>query len=362
MMDGMLSTYLEQVKDRVNSCEEFYELQQQQWQESIQLRTEEGIVKTIAGVGTMILGGILIVATCGMALPLVTTVGVAAIGLGTAAYGCANAVEGGQDVYAGVTGDPRMVSVNPIRDTLFASNPDLYYLIGNTLTISASLLLTGGMAANAAISAGTSIGRAVVTGYAKQGLTMAASSYVEKSMTEATNSPLAGFLTGSLIGIATYGMLNEADLEVMNLEASLELEKQQLGNVGESSSNVKNPMTGDDWHNYFNETYGADNVTWESTSIQDIVDMPSKITDFSPKQISDLATKNGWTVEPLGKGSLAGIPYEQGGGLSMHAPNGSSVYIQYHPGGGHHGEMPYYKVSSGKNGIVRYYINGERAK
>ena len=287
MMDGMLSTYLEQVKDRVNSCEEFYELQQQQWQESIRLRTEEGIVKTIAGVGTMILGGILIVATCGMALPLVTTVGVAAIGLGTAAYGCANAVEGGQDVYAGVTGDPRMVSVNPIRDTLFASNPDLYYLIGNTLTISASLLLTGEMAANAAISAGTSIGRAVVTGYAKQGLTMAASSYVEKSMTEATNSPLAGFLTGSLIGIATYGMLSELDsmanvsglhssfaegmskedaqkyldflengskeglteaeirgigkvdealaLKKVNPEELLELRKQQLGNVGETS-------------------------------------------------------------------------------------------------------------------------------
>ena len=236
MMDGMLSTYLEQVKDRVNSCEEFYELQQQQWQESIRLRTEEGIVKTIAGVGTMILGGMLVVATCGMALPLVTTVGVVAIGLGTTAYGCANAIEGSQDVYAGVIGDPRMVSVNPIRDTLFASNPDLYYLIGNTLTISASLLLTGGMAANAAVSAGTSIGRAVVTEYAKQGLTVAASSYVEKSMTEATNSPLAGFVVGSLTGIATYGTLSEAELEVMNLEASLELEKQQLGNVGESGS------------------------------------------------------------------------------------------------------------------------------
>ena len=358
MMDGMLSTYLEQVKDRVNSCEEFYELQQQQWQESIRLRTEEGIVKTLVGVGTMILGGMLVVATCGMALPLVATVGVMAIGAGTVAYGFSNTVEGGQDVYAGVTGDPRMVSVNPIRDTVFASNPDLYYLIGNVLTIAASLILTGGMAANAAVSAGTSIGRAVVTEYAKQGLTMAASSYVEKSMTEATNSPLAGFVVGSLTGIATYGTLSEAELEVVNNVKR----PQQLGNVGESSSNAKNPMTGDDWHNYFNETYGADNVTWESTSIQDIVDMPSKITDFSPKQISDLATKNGWTVEPLGKGSLAGIPYEQGGGLSMHAPNGSSVYIQYHPGGGHHGEMPYYKVSSGKNGIVRYYINGERAK
>ncbi len=233
MMDGMLSTYLEQVKDRVNSCEEFYELQQQQWQESIRLRTEEGIVKTLVGVGTMILGGMLVVATCGMALPLVATVGVMAIGAGTAAYGFSNTVEGGQDVYAGVTGDPRMVSVNPIRDTLFASNPDLYYLIGNTLTISASLLLTGGMAANAAVSAGTSIGRAVVTEYAKQGLTMAASSYVDKRMTEATNSPLAGFVVGSLTGIATYGTLSEAEMEVVN---NVKRPK-QLGNVGESGSN-----------------------------------------------------------------------------------------------------------------------------
>ena len=230
MMDGMLSTYLEQVKDRVNSCEEFYELQQQQWQESIRLRTEEGIVKTLVGVGTMILGGMLVVATCGMALPLVATVGVMAIGAGTAAYGFSNTVEGGQDVYAGVTGDPRMVSVNPIRDTVFASNPDLYYLIGNALTISASMILTGGMAANAAVSAGTSIGRAVVTEYAKQGLTVAASSYVEKSMTEATNSPLAGFVVGSLTGIATYGTLSEAELEVVNNVKR----PQQLGNVGES--------------------------------------------------------------------------------------------------------------------------------
>ena len=234
MMDGMLSTYLEQVKDRVNSCEEFYELQQQQWQESIRLRTEEGIVKTIAGVGTMILGGMLVVATCGMALPLVTTVGVVAIGLGTAAYGCANAIEGSQDVYAGVVGDPRMVSFNPIRDTLFASNPELYYLIGNVLTISASMILTGGMAANAAVSAGTSIGRAVVTEYAKQGLTVAASSYVEKNMTEATNSPLAGFVVGSLTGMATYGTLSEAELEVVNNVKR----PQQLGNVGESGRNT----------------------------------------------------------------------------------------------------------------------------
>ena len=61
---------------------------------------------------------------------------------------------------------------------------------------------------------------------------MAASSYVEKSMTEATNSPLAGFVVGSLTGMATYGTLSEAELEVVNNVKR----PQQLGNIGESGS------------------------------------------------------------------------------------------------------------------------------
>ena len=50
--------------------------------------------------------------------------------------------------------------------------------------------------------------------------------------TEATNSPLAGFVVGSLTGIATYGTLSEAELEVVNNVKR----PQQLGNVGESGS------------------------------------------------------------------------------------------------------------------------------
>ena len=53
---------------------------------------------------------------------------------------------------------------------------------------------------------------------------------MEKSMTEATNSPLAGFVVGSLTGMATYGTLSEAELEVVNNVKR----PQQLGNVGES--------------------------------------------------------------------------------------------------------------------------------
>ena len=127
---------------------------------------------------------------------------------------------------------------------------------------------------------------------------------------------------------------------------------------GSSQNEAQIPRTGEEWHKYFNETYGNSNVTRESMSIQDIIDMPSRITDFTPQQIADLARANGWTVEPLGRGSKAGIPFEQGGGFSMHAPNGGSEYIQYHPGGGHHGADPYYKVSSGSNGTVRYNLNG----
>lgn len=167
---------------------------------------------------------------------------------------------------------------------------------------------------------------------------------------------VADFVTGVVIGEFLDGIMAATQNKLRSIFANYDVTMREALESGRKS---KNPMTGGDWHNYFNENYGADNVTWESASIQDIIDMPSKITDFSPKQISNLASRNGWTVEPLGKGRLAGIPYEQGGGISMHAPNGSSIYIQYHPGSGHHGVMPYYKISSGKNGIVRYYINGE---
>lgn len=54
-------------------------------------------------------------------------------------------------------------------------------------------------------------------------------------MTEATNSLLAGFVVGSLTGIATYGTLSEAELEVVNNVKR----PQQLGNVGESGSSTK---------------------------------------------------------------------------------------------------------------------------
>ncbi len=140
--------------------------------------------------------------------------------------------------------------------------------------------------------------------------------------------------------------------------AAVEEMNRSEGCDGSTDFNSQSPMFSEDWHRYFNNIYGQDNVIWESVSMQDIIDMPSRITDFSPQQIAEIAQTNGWSVASLGQGSLEGVPYEQGGGLSIHAPNGGSEYIQYHPGGGHHGDLPYFKISSGPNGIVRYFIGG----
>lgn len=68
------------------------------------------------------------------------------------------------------------------------------------------------------------------------------------------------------------------------------------GSKGGGDVNLQSPMFGEDWHRYFNETYGQENVMWESASIQKIINMPSKMTDFSPEQIANLAQANGWSV------------------------------------------------------------------
>lgn len=124
----------------------------------------------------------------------------------------------------------------------------------------------------------------------------------------------------------------------------------------------KQAVSGEQWHKYFKDKYGADNVQWETAvgSINEIIDMPSLATRLNPSQLAELAEKSGWKVTPLKKGSSAGIPYNEGGGFSMNAPDGSgsSRYIQYHPGSGHHGDLPYYKIST-PDGTTRIDINGK---
>jgi hypothetical protein len=67
--------------------------------------------------------------------------------------------------------------------------------------------------------------------------------------------------------------------------------------------------------------------------------------------------KMGWVEGPLGKGDLEGVPFAKGGGLILREmENGERTgrFLQWHPGGGHHGPDPYWKFSSGESGTLRY--------
>lgn len=130
---------------------------------------------------------------------------------------------------------------------------------------------------------------------------------------------------------------------------------------------ISTPVTGESWYEFLQNKYGSNNVQWETgiNSPNEIIDVPSIVNRMNPKQVAELAELAGWTVTPLKRGGNAGIPFSEGGGFSMNPPikgSGSSNYIQYHPGGGHHGDMPYYKISSPDGGKIRIYTNGSVVK
>lgn len=82
---------------------------------------------------------------------------------------------------------------------------------------------------------------------------------------------------------------------------------------------------------------------------------PSVMRFVSPRVAAPVARAAGWTVKSLGRGS------QRGSGVRMLEPNlarpgyftGRS--LRYHPGGGHHGARPYWKVMQPNKGSVRVY-------
>ncbi|RGW49783.1 hypothetical protein DWV67_13995 [Dorea formicigenerans] len=78
---------------------------------------------------------------------------------------------------------------------------------------------------------------------------------------------------------------------------------------------------------------------------------------YTPEGLKKALEKAGYEVKPLGRGSLKGIPFEEGGGFRV-SYDGDG-YLQYHPEtNSHHGEA-YYKTSSGRTGTKRYNLNGD---
>lgn len=84
---------------------------------------------------------------------------------------------------------------------------------------------------------------------------------------------------------------------------------------------------------------------------------PKLFQAYTPARLKQELEEEGYDVKPLGRGSLKGVPFEEGGGFRV--SHGGDGYLQYHPEtNSHHGEA-YYKTSSGRTGTKRYNLNGD---
>jgi hypothetical protein len=88
-------------------------------------------------------------------------------------------------------------------------------------------------------------------------------------------------------------------------------------------------------------------------SIQDVFDEPWVLAGKTPEDLTGIYTGPGWEVETLGQGEHAG----QGWVLREYTPGGDATgrMIRWHPGGGHHGPDPYWRVIdfNTKSGIIK---------
>lgn len=115
--------------------------------EQAKLRKKKGILKGIQGIGALKIGIDCILATSGAGIPIVLAGGL--FGGGSILFGTSDVTEGCQDIYYGSIGDIDSTSINPLRDSLFQGNQELYDITENYFVSGASAMIPLGKAETA---------------------------------------------------------------------------------------------------------------------------------------------------------------------------------------------------------------------
>ena len=194
-------------------------------------RKEEGIWKAFIGALTIVGGAAIIVATCGAATPIVVAGGVA--GGSAIIYGAANEFEGVQDACYGAMGDIYTPAWNPIRDTVFQGNQDLYDAWGMTNVLVGGFVVAPlGVAYTSSAAAGSSFARAAVTEFGKQAVSAGAGylsgeagRYIGTEIFDENIGRYIGFGFAMLGGHAAYKGLSALD---QNLNISGRFPEQKI--------------------------------------------------------------------------------------------------------------------------------------
>ena len=103
-------------------------------------RGKQGAMNLVFGVLTLIAGASALALSGGTMLPIVTS----AFKYGAMAmfmYGASNSIEAGQNIYYGLSGDGKSFAMNPIRDTLFLGNGELYHSVGQIFSLTTGVFI-----------------------------------------------------------------------------------------------------------------------------------------------------------------------------------------------------------------------------
>ena len=202
---------------------------EQNLKDAAEERETQGVWKTVAGVGLLVVGGVCIVASWGAATPVVA-VAEGIVGTGTTIFGVADSAEGAQDIYYGSIGDIDSTAVNDLKDVVFQGNEEAYYLTESVFAFAASAMVPIGQAA----SAGKLTFRSGATIVAKEGIATAAGAGAQKYTTDLTGNQAAGMIAGMAASMATAQGLNGIEAGVKKLA------KPKLGDVGADGGAVLN--------------------------------------------------------------------------------------------------------------------------
>lgn len=103
-------------------------------------RGKQGAMNLVFSVLTMVASATALVISGGTMWPIVTS----AFKYGAMAmfmYGASNSIEAGQNIYYGLSGDGKSFAMNPIRDTLFLGNGELYHSVGQVFTLTTGVFI-----------------------------------------------------------------------------------------------------------------------------------------------------------------------------------------------------------------------------
>ena len=103
-------------------------------------RTKQGLMNLVFGILTVVAGVSALVMSGGTALPIVAPM-LKIAGVGMYLLGSSNSFEGVQNIILGSIGDGKTVAFNPIRDTIFFGNAELYNHVGQVFTLTTGVLI-----------------------------------------------------------------------------------------------------------------------------------------------------------------------------------------------------------------------------